>query len=352
MTIKFEYGDMFVSRAEALVNTVNCVGVMGKGVALEFKKRWPENFKYYKRHCDDRSLRPGKVLIYDRGGMFADSSARYLVNFPTKDHWRSKSKIEYIESGLDSLVGEINRLSIETIALPPLGCGNGGLDWDEVRPLIVNKLSALQNVVVELYGPSAREMSSPEHRSGAVPMTEARVVFVKALSALEPSFGGAVDRMSLQKIAYFLQLLGVPLNLSFADSLYGPYSDGLKKSLFSMNRAGMISGYEGDGRFVSVTRSGFAAAEEFSQSEGAVESSVNQVLRKLLHLLHGFDSPYGLELLATVHWHGVSASSQGTDWIVNSVHELGDYRRSSFPRQEIELALARIREDGFFSDSP
>lgn len=349
MTIKFEYGDLFTSDAEALVNTVNCVGVMGKGVALEFKRRWPENFKFYKKHCDDRSLRPGKVLIYDRGGMFAGEGPRFIVNFPTKDHWRSKSKMSYVEDGLDSLLEEIERLSIKSVAMPPLGCGNGGLDWDEVRPLIVSKLSGLNDVSVELFGPSVREASSPEYKSRGGSMTEERAIFIRAVAALEPSFGGAIDRLSLQKIAYFMQIFGVQLNLSFEDSLYGPYSDHLKKSLFSMTRAGFISGYDGDGRFVSVTRAGFATAEDFCQSGNSSEQPGDKVIAKLLHLLDGFCSPYGLELLATVHWHGASASEHVGHSIADIVHALGDYRRSSFPRQEIEAALLRTKEDGLLS---
>ncbi|MCF3478263.1 Appr-1-p processing protein [Stenotrophomonas maltophilia] len=350
MTIKFEYGDLFTSGAEALVNTVNCVGVMGKGVALEFKKRWPENFKFYKKHCDDQSLRPGKVLIYDQGGMFVGEGPRFIVNFPTKDHWRSKSKMSYVDDGLDSLVEEIKRLSIKSVAMPPLGCGNGGLDWDEVRPLIVSKLSVLNDVSVELFGPSVREASSPEYKSKGVAMTEERAIFLRAVAALEPSFGGAIDRLSLQKIAYFIQVFGVQLNLSFEDSLYGPYSDSLKKSLFSMTRAGFISGYEGDGRFVSVTRLGFAAAEDYSHSGIGGAPVGDEVVAKLIHLLDGFCSPYGLELLATVHWHGAAASKTVDHNIADIVHSLGDYRRSSFPRKEIEAALIRAKEDGLLVD--
>ncbi|MBH1682751.1 macro domain-containing protein [Stenotrophomonas maltophilia] len=346
MAIKFENGDLFQSGAEALVNTVNCVGVMGKGVALEFKRRWPENFKFYKRHCETKWLRPGRVLVFDRGGMFGNDGVRYLFNFPTKDHWRSKSKLDFIDKGLDSMMEEIERLSIRSIALPPLGCGNGGLEWDEVRPLIVEKVSIMSNVDFHIFGPSASQVATPEFREGGAFMSPSRAIFLKALANLEPAFGGAIDRLSLQKVAYFLQVLGVRLNLSYEDSLYGPYSEALKKSLFSMAKNGQISSTESDGRFFTVTPSGFAASEEFIQANIAIAGDADAVVANLAHLLEGFKSPYGLELLSTIHWYSSRLGPQGESEIVDSVHSLGAYRRNSFPKSEIQLALSRIVEDG------
>src|SRR5690349_14003605 len=135
MSVTFKSGDLFLDKSEALVNTVNCVGVMGKGVALEFKHRWPENYKAYKKACDAKVLRPGNMLIFELTNLFGKNETKFIVNFPTKDHWRAKSKLEYISEGLDALVSDIKKYRIKSIALPPLGCGNGGLDWDTVRPI-------------------------------------------------------------------------------------------------------------------------------------------------------------------------------------------------------------------------
>src|SRR5579884_1817745 len=133
MTIKLVKGDLLSQNVDAVVNTVNTVGVMGKGVALQFKRRWPENFRAYERASKQGDVQIGKMFIYDAGRLL---TPRYIINFPTKVHWRSPSKLEYIREGLEDLVSQIRRLNIESIAMPPLGCGNGGLDWEDVRPLI------------------------------------------------------------------------------------------------------------------------------------------------------------------------------------------------------------------------
>lgn len=154
MIIEYKNGDMFDEPTEAIVNTVNCVGVMGKGVALEFKRRWPSNFKAYKIACADKSLIPGKMFIFDNGGFLDSEKHRFLINFPTKQHWRSKSKIEYVKDGLVDFVEQIRRLGIKSVALPPLGCGNGGLEWSDVRPLIEEAVSSLPNVHFVIFGPA------------------------------------------------------------------------------------------------------------------------------------------------------------------------------------------------------
>jgi O-acetyl-ADP-ribose deacetylase (regulator of RNase III) len=162
MTIKFTQGNMFSEPVQALINTVNCVGVMGKGVALEFKNRWPANFRAYKKLCDAGHLRPGKMFVFDTKELLATAGPRYLVNFPTKDHWRSKSQISYIEEGLDALVDAIKKHGIKSIAMPPLGCGNGGLDWAEVKPIIEAKLASLEDVNIVVFAPQGTS-DEPEH---------------------------------------------------------------------------------------------------------------------------------------------------------------------------------------------
>jgi O-acetyl-ADP-ribose deacetylase (regulator of RNase III) len=154
-------GDILQSDAEALVNPVNCVGVMGKGLALEFKRAFPQNFESYRSACSDGLVRLGRVHV------FATKTAslryiiktgrlmnpRYIVNFPTKHHWRDKSRISDIESGLCSLVDEVRCLGVMSIAIPPIGCGLGGLNWSVVRPMIEHMFSRLPEVRVVLYGP-------------------------------------------------------------------------------------------------------------------------------------------------------------------------------------------------------
>ena len=148
--IQIVHGDLLGADTEALVNTVNCVGVMGRGIALQFKKKFEENFKVYKQTCDAGLLRPGMMLVHDYGCLF---NPRYIINFPTKDHWRSNSKLEDIESGLAALVDEIRKRRIKSIAIPPLGCELGGMDWNQVRPRIEAALQEFTDVQILLYEP-------------------------------------------------------------------------------------------------------------------------------------------------------------------------------------------------------
>lgn len=343
MSINFQTGDMFASKAQALVNTVNCVGVMGKGVALEFKRRWPENYKAYKRACDLKALRPGSMLVFDRGQLFRDEPPRYIVNFPTKDHWRSKSKMTYISKGLDSLIEEIHRLGITSIAMPPLGCGNGGLDWKEVKPLIEAKLGGLSGVTIEVYGP-AGESARPEFLGAPKRMTLARALYIKAIASVEPSLGGAVDRLSLQKIAYFLQELGVPLNLDFHDRLYGPHSYLLKKSTRVLERWGFVEGYEMGDRYVQVTPGGYAAADEFLQNAGVGD----EVIDRLVSLIDGFGTPYGLELLARTHYYLNARGGRPASISMGSFQN--ERRQNTFSPHEIRSAKSRLRVEGLISE--
>lgn len=149
-TIEFRTGDILRIDAEALVNTVNCVGVMGRGVALQFKRAFPDNFKAYKAACDREQVQPGRMFIFETRNI---SNPKYIINFPTKRHWRGKSRIADIETGLTALVGEIQQRDIRSIALPALGSGLGGLDWGMVRPRIEAALRAVEGVHAIVFEP-------------------------------------------------------------------------------------------------------------------------------------------------------------------------------------------------------
>lgn len=143
--IEFVKGNIIESDAHAIVNTVNCVGIMGKGLALNVKHVYPECYDDYKHACEQGKVRVGKMHVFKR------QDGKYIINFPTKTHWRLPSSKYYIESGLTDLVDVINELKIKSIAIPPLGCGNGGLMWSEIRQIIVERLSKLENVHVIIY---------------------------------------------------------------------------------------------------------------------------------------------------------------------------------------------------------
>lgn len=147
---EFKQGNLLEEKAESLVNTVNCVGVMGKGIALQFKQAYPENFRHYEKACKASEVQPGQMFTVATGSLL---NPRYIINFPTKRHWRNNSKIEDIKSGLVALVQQVQRLDIRSIAMPALGCGNGGLNWTDVKPLIESAFAQLPDVQVIIFEP-------------------------------------------------------------------------------------------------------------------------------------------------------------------------------------------------------
>ncbi len=333
---------MFAEPVEALVNTVNCVGVMGKGVALEFKNRWPANFRAYKALCDAKSLRPGKMFVFDTKELFTSEGPRYLINFPTKAHWRSKSKMEYVEDGLDALSSTIREFGITSIGIPPLGCGNGGLDWADVKLLIEAKLSSLENVDIVLFEPK-QATDAPEHVHSNLPMTFPRAILLKALNDLERYFDGSFDRISLQKFAYFLQALGVDFNLKFSRNLHGPYSETLKLAYVAMEHHGMIDGFRSGERQTHVTPSGCAVANEYLDK---AEFASNDTIDRLSKLVQGYESPYGLELLSSVHWLAHHEGHFPVEKIIEEMLGWSEAKRNRFSADAIRAAYDRLEEDG------
>lgn len=237
--VKVLIGDLFASQAQTLVNTVNCVGVMGKGVALEFKKRWPGMFADYQARCARKEVRLGEPYLY-RG-----AAGTSIVNFPTKDHWRSPARLADIERGLDYLVAHLDAWGITSLAMPPLGCGNGGLEWTEVGPLLYRKLREVQ-VPIEVYAPygtppqqllpqflaaPAQRTLSGEGRRGEKlnPSWVALMEVVRELQA-QP-YARPVGRTIFQKICYTMTEMGVPTGFEFGKGSYGPLSADVQPAL-------------------------------------------------------------------------------------------------------------------------
>ena len=242
-------GDLFESRAQTLVNTVNCVGVMGKGIAEQFKRRFPGMFEDYLRRCEKKSVRLGEPYLY------RDSSGVSIVNFPTKNHWRSPSRLSDIERGLDYLAAHIADWGISGIAMPPLGCGNGGLDWSEVGPLIYSKLHRLP-IGVEVYAPygtpkneltleflgAPSQMSLEGKGRKADPLKPEWVVLMEVLRALEAQpYANPVGRTIFQKICYVVTEMGVPTGFQFDRGSYGPFAGDVKLALHDFANRNWLS---------------------------------------------------------------------------------------------------------------
>lgn len=253
-------GDLFASQAQTLVNTVNCVGVMGKGVALEFKKRWPAMFEDYQRRCALKQVRLGEPYLY------RDLSGATIVNFPTKDHWRSPSRVADIERGLDHLLAHAEAWGIRSLALPPLGCGNGGLEWSEVGPLIYRKLHDAR-FDVEVYAPfgTPAKQLTEEFLSAPAQMSLSGkgrsneklipdwVALVEVLREMQiQPYANPIGRTIFQKLCYVLTEMGVPTGFQFGKGSYGPFSADVKTALHEMaNRNWLLE--KPLGRMVALT---------------------------------------------------------------------------------------------------
>jgi O-acetyl-ADP-ribose deacetylase (regulator of RNase III)/uncharacterized protein YwgA len=329
---------MFHEPAEAIVNTVNCVGVMGKGVALEFKNRWPENFRAYKSLCDAGSLRPGRMFVFRTPQLFESNEPRYLINFPTKDHWRGKSQLQYIADGLDDLIAQVRANHIRSIAMPPLGCGNGGLDWADVKPIIERKLSDL-DADITVFAPATLKESTD------IKMTFERAVLLRSLGDLAHHFEGAFTRVSLHKVIYFLQQLGLNLRFEYTRNAHGPYSEKLKTVLLAMEKQKLIDGFSAPDQLTQVVTSAYDAAQVFL-NDNNLSSKADDILNRLDLLIDGYESPYGLELLSSVHYINATEGKQDTTEIISELRAWNDRKGATYKDAAIELALSRLKEDG------
>jgi len=349
MTIKIATGDLLKQKVDALVNTVNCVGVMGKGIALQFKLAFPANYKAYVKACKTGEIIPGEVFVYDNGGLL---SPRYIINFPTKGHWKDKSQIEDISSGLDSLIKAIKKLNIKSIAIPPLGCGNGGLNWSEVLPLIQKAIQNIPEVDVLLFEPKgAPAPKDMQIRTEKPAMTFGRAALIKLLSIYR-EFEYSLSNIEVQKLAYFLEMAGVHLKLKFEKNKFGPYSKTLPNVLALME-GHFIRGI-GDGSKrseINVLPEGITEADEFLENS---ESSLKQELEKVSNLIQGFETPYGMELLATVHWIAKEKNIKSAKDITEAVYEWSDKpewnkrKKSLMSEDHVKIAWNQLKEQGWF----
>ncbi len=350
--INFTQGNLLKAPVEALVNTVNTVGVMGKGIALQFSRAYPDMYEQYVDACKAGRVRMGYMHVYDTGGL-ADGP-RYIINFPTKSHWRANSKLSDIREGLEDLTALVRRLGIQSIAVPPLGCGHGGLDWTEVRPMIVRAFEQLPGVDVRIYEPQgAPPAEDMPQRTSKPSLTIARAVLLKLIDRykkglIEPF----VTLLEVQKLMYFMQEAGEPLKLKFVAERYGPYAANLRHQLNRME-GHYIVGY-GDGTD--------SPEKMLDLQEGSVEEAddrligvddVNKRMDRVSRLIDGFENPYGMELLATVHWVMVQSPDARKDpeVAVRKVHEWNARKARTMSAAQIKAAWERLFKEDWQFDS-
>lgn len=344
--IEFQQGDILRADAEALVNTVNCVGFMGRGIALQFRKAFPDNFKAYKAACDREELQPGKMLVFPLSRLH---NPHYVVNFPTKRHWKGKSRLEDIESGLKALVEEVRARGIKSIAVPPLGCGLGGLDWNRVRPLIEDAFGRLPDVRVFVYepegAPAAEAMVKEKKAPGMTPGRAALVGLMRRyLAAVMDPF---VTLLEIHKLMYFMQEAGEPLKLKFVKAPYGPYAENLRHVLNHLE-GHFISGYgdaeDDPSKQIELTSAAPERAEAFLKEHKQTRDRFDRVV----DLIGGFETPYGMELLATVHWVARQEAATTPEAAMAKVYSW-NARKQMFPGQHIQLAWSVLEKDGWLN---
>ena len=345
--IKYKIGDLFTEDAEALVNTVNCVGVMGRGVAYQFKVSFPANYKAYKAACDRHLVQPGKMFVYETGQL---EGPRLIINFPTKRHWRGKSRIEDIEVGLQSLRREIEDRDIRSIALPPLGSGLGGLNWRIVRNLIEDALGDCVDREVVVYEPHETEEVIDRNPSTDVPnMTNGRAVLVCLMrrytdGLLDPF----ISLLEIHKLMYLTQFAGERLNLRFKPAKFGPYAENLRHLLLRLE-GHLITGYSDGGDYPLKSIELLPGAYEDATAHLKDQSESNSRLEKVAELVDGFESPFGLELLTTVHWVATNSSIDSDHDLVDAIYAW-DSRKRQFSERQISVAASVLRERGWLGD--
>jgi O-acetyl-ADP-ribose deacetylase (regulator of RNase III) len=303
--ISFTQGNLLEAKAEALVNTVNTVGVMGKGIALMFKEAFPENYRLYKAACDAKSVKVGHVFATERRDFV--SGPKWIINFPTKAHWRAPSRIEWIRDGLADLRRFIEDHSIRSVALPPLGSGNGGLDWQEVRPLIVEALEALQDVAITVYEPT-RQYQNVSKREGVEKLTPARALLTEIIRRYWV-LGNECTVLEVQKLAYFLERqisgrgLANPFNFNFQANRFGPFSTKLRHLLNELDGSYLHCDKRlPDAGPMDVIGYDEAKMEKVDLFVRTAAKTYAEALDATSNLIEGFESPLGMELLATVDW--------------------------------------------------
>ena len=349
--IEYTSGNLLESDADAVVNTVNTVGVMGKGIALMFKDNFPENFRLYADACKRKDVQLGKMFVTETKALFGP---KWIINFPTKGHWRYPSKIEWIEDGLNDLRRVLCDKNIGSVAIPPLGAGNGGLEWPQVREVIENALGSLDSVKIIVYEPTSKyqNVSKP---TGVEKLTPARALIadlVRQYSVL----GIECTLLEVQKLGYFLERQIVrhgakALAFNFEANRYGPYSDKLKHMLNALDGSYLQCEKRlGDAGPNDIIRFNFSKREKLAAYIKSEVKDYHEVLAATATVIDGFESPLSMELLSTVDWLVEGGTDPDVSKIIEALSEwpagksAAARKLSLFDARMISVALQALGE--------
>lgn len=344
--IQLTQGDILKADAEALVNTVNCVGIMGRGIALQFKKAFPENFKAYEAACKANHVQLGKMFVYDLNRLY---NPRFIINFPTKNHWKNKSRIDDIQTGLTDLVTIVQQYQIGSIAIPPLGCGLGGLNWEDVKPLITEAFQSLPEVKVLLFEPAGAPQATVMVKQDKIPnMTVGRAALLGLMRRyLAAVMDPTVTLLEVHKLMYFMQEAGEPLRLKYQKAPYGPYAENLRHVLNHIE-GHFISGYADAGDQPDKPLELKPHASEQAEAFLIQHETTRARFDRVANLIKGFETPFGMELLSTVHWVKSHEQAATVEAAVKQIHNWTPRKRMFEPRH-IHLAWERLHQAGWLA---
>lgn len=347
--IELKHGDILKQDAEALVNTVNCVGVMGRGIALQFKQAYPKNYKAYREASDQGRIQPGRMFVVDLNRVL---NPKLIINFPTKRHWKGNSRIEDIREGLKDLVRILRERKVRSLAIPPLGCGLGGLDWNIVRPLIEKALDELPEIRVYLFEPTgAPEPKRMVNRTAAPKMTAGRAALLGLMHRyLAGLMDVSISLLELHKLMYLLQEAGEPLRLRYAKGPYGPYAENLRHVLGAIEghlTSGFGEGEDSPDRQIEIVGDAVQKGEKFLTDHPKTRERFNRVS----DLISGFETPFGMELLSTVHWVARQEGAKTVDRAIEKTHAWNE-RKQMFSPEQIRVAWQALEKTGWLENSP
>ena len=339
--IHYEIGNLLDSKAEALVNTVNTDGIMGKGIALQFKNMFPGNFKIYVKACKNKEIGIGKILLTEEESLLGGN--KIIINFPTKTSWRKPAEYSYIEEGLKDLVKTIQAKKIQSIAIPPLGAGNGGLDWNKVKLILENHLTSL-NCDIHIYEPSnvVQEVLKKER----VKLTPARTMLLSVLYDMVKN-GEFVSEFAAEKVAYFLQRFGAKdiFKLEYHPNFYGPYSGKVKHVLYYLNGS-YIMGYSSKDKkpFEELSLVQDAEADVYDYLNKPENAEYNSIVKKTKSFLTGFYSPFGLELLSTIDFIIIDKKVHTVEEISYQLEQWSNRKKTLFSNPKfIQIGVSNIQ---------
>ncbi len=342
--IEFIKEDILKIETEAIVNSVNLKGVMGKGLALAMKNAYPENFKLYKEACEKEIIKIGKIFVTETGKFFP----KYIVNFPTKNHWRFPSKYEYIEEGLVDLKKWLKENKIKSIAIPPLGSGNGKLNWIKVKGIILDSLRDISDSVkLIIVEPSAAfESFDIKKSSSKTHLTPARAMLIYMMHKYL-IMGYEINFLVAQKLAYFLQHFGEELRLKYEKGYYGPYAYNLMPVLNLLNNSYIKFSKNNDNKPETTIR---LATDKVDEVVEYIKTNLSDEqkgrLKEALQLINGFETPFGLELLGTLDFIFREKNKiLSTEEIIPELKNWTGRKEKLFKPQYINTAKKRLLEN-------